>query len=83
MKKKININIEEYSPKNNAKDTGSVSSQIAILNARIKYLTDHVKRNRHDNVSILSLKKIVSKKKRLNKYVVRENLRIKNKSIEA
>ena len=78
MRKKINVNLEEYSPKKDAKDTGNASSQIAILNAKIKYITDHVKRNRHDNVSTLSLKKIVSKKKKLTKYMLRRNSKIKN-----
>lgn len=97
MKKKININIEEHKHKKDSKDTviaqsqigflttkdtGSAQSQIGFLTTRIQRLTDHVKRNRHDNVSILSIKKLVSKKRKLMKYILHKNLKIEDKNIE-
>jgi small subunit ribosomal protein S15 len=57
------------------KDTGSPDVQVALLTDRIKNLTEHLKENRKDNPSRRGLIIMVSKRKRLLKY-------IKNKDIE-
>ena len=51
------------------KDTGSAEVQIALLSARISYLTDHIKANPKDFSSRLGLLKIVGQRKRMMKYL--------------
>jgi small subunit ribosomal protein S15 len=55
------------------KDTGSSEVQIALLTARIKYLTDHAKDNKKDNHSRRGLVLLVSQRKKLLKYLRRTN----------
>ena len=59
--------IKTYSRKEN--DTGSPEVQIAILTERIKYLTEHLKINKKDHSSRVGLLKLVSRRKRLMKYL--------------
>jgi len=54
-------------------DTGSVQLQIALLTVRIKGLTEHLKENKKDFSSKRGLFKMVSRRKRLLKYLQREN----------
>jgi small subunit ribosomal protein S15 len=54
-------------------DTGSTEVQIAILTEEIKQLTGHLKAHRHDYSSRLGLIKKVQERKRLLKYLEREN----------
>ncbi|MCB1146290.1 MAG: 30S ribosomal protein S15 [Leptospiraceae bacterium] len=61
--------IEKY--RKNAKDTGSVEVQVAILTARINELTDHFKSHSKDHHSRLGLLKMVGKRRRLLDYVKR------------
>lgn len=51
------------------KDTGSAEVQIALLSAKISYLTEHLKANPKDFSSRLGLLKLVGKRKRLMKYL--------------
>ncbi|MBP3225038.1 30S ribosomal protein S15 [Campylobacter sp. JMF_01 NE2] len=51
------------------KDTGSAEVQIALLSAKIAYLTDHIKANPKDFSSRLGLLKIVGQRKRMMKYL--------------
>ncbi|MEO0143882.1 MAG: 30S ribosomal protein S15 [candidate division WOR-3 bacterium] len=53
-------------------DTGSVEVQIALLTERINYLTEHLKIHRKDVHSRYGLQKLVSKRKKLLKYLKRE-----------
>ena len=55
------------------KDTGSSEVQIALLTARIRYLTDHAKDNKKDNHSRRGLVLLVSQRKKLLKYLRRTN----------
>ena len=55
-------------------DTGSPEVQIAILTHRIRELTDHVKVHKKDNHTRRGLVQLVSKRKRLLKYLVRKNV---------
>jgi len=57
------------------KDTGSPEVQIALLSARIEYLTDHFKIHKQDHHSRRGLLKLVGQRRRLLDY-------LKNKNIE-
>ena len=50
-------------------DTGSAESQIALFTYRIAHLTEHVKKNRKDNVTTRSLTQLVGKRRRLLDYL--------------
>ena len=54
-------------------DTGSSQVQVALLTARIRSLTDHVKINKKDNNSRRGLVLLVSQRKKLLKYMRRVN----------
>jgi len=54
-------------------DTGSSEVQIAILTAEIKELTSHMKKHKHDFSSRLGLIKKVQERKRLLKYLEKDN----------
>lgn len=51
------------------KDTGSVQVQIAILSARIEYLTEHLKEHNKDNHSRRGLLLMVGKRRKLLNYL--------------
>lgn len=67
-KKKI---IDKF--KTHATDTGSPQVQIAILTEEIKDLTDHLKGHKKDFSSRRGLIKKVGERRRLMKYLKREN----------
>lgn len=50
-------------------DTGSPEVQVALLSARINYLTDHFKTHKKDHHSRRGLLKIVGQRRRLLNYV--------------
>lgn len=50
-------------------DTGSTEVQIAILQARIEQITDHLKINKKDNHSRTGLLRLVGKRRRLEAYL--------------
>ncbi len=50
-------------------DTGSPEVQIALLTARIKELTEHLKEHKGDNHSRRGLLKMVGKRKSLLRYL--------------
>ncbi len=54
-------------------DSGSPEVQIALLTARIKYLTEHMKRHKKDVHSRYGLIKLVGKRRRLLNYLRRED----------
>jgi len=51
------------------KDTGSPEVQIALLSARIEYLTDHFKSHKKDHHSRRGLLKLVGQRRRLLNYI--------------
>ncbi len=55
-------------------DTGSPEVQIAILTARIKQLTEHLKIHTHDNHSRRGLLKMVGKRRKLLDYLKRTDI---------
>ena len=54
-------------------DTGSTQVQAAILTEEIKDLSDHLKRHKHDHSSRRGLLKKVSERRRLLKYLQKED----------
>ena len=54
-------------------DTGSPEVQIALLSARILHLTDHLRTHKHDESSRRGLLKMVGQRRRLLKYLSRQN----------
>ena len=57
----------------NEKDTGSANIQIAILSERIKNLTEHFKKHKHDNHSKNGLIAMVNRRKKLLNYLSKKN----------
>lgn len=53
----------------NKKDVGSPQAQVSVLTARIKEVTEHLKTNKHDNMARRGLIQMVGKRKRLLKYL--------------
>lgn len=51
------------------KDTGSPEVQIALLSARIEYLTEHFKSHKKDHHSRRGLLKLVGQRRRLLNYI--------------
>ncbi len=70
VKKKQKI-IEKF--RTHASDTGSPQVQIAILTAEIKDLTSHLKEHKKDFSSRRGLIKKVNERRRLMKYLERED----------
>jgi small subunit ribosomal protein S15 len=58
----------------NAKDSGSVYSQVALFTAKITHLTNHLKENRKDYGTQRSLQLMVGQRRKLLDY-------LKNKDI--
>jgi small subunit ribosomal protein S15 len=56
-----------------ATDTGSTEVQVAILTHRIKQLTDHLRANKKDHHSQRGLLMLVGRRRRLLRYLNREN----------
>ena len=56
------------------KDTGASEVQIALLTERIKQLTEHCKKFRKDKSSQRGLLILVGQRRRMLKYIQRENL---------
>lgn len=68
-KKKI---IDEF--KLHDKDTGSPEVQIALLTARIKYLTEHLKVHKHDFHSRNGLLKLVGQRRKMLNYLRKKDV---------
>jgi len=56
------------------KNTGSTEVQIALLTARIQDLTEHFKEHKKDHASRRGLLQMVGQRRRLLKYLKREDL---------
>ena len=57
----------------NNKDVGSSEAQISSLSKRIDHLTNHFKKNKNDKHSTRGLLKAVNQRKRLLKYLKKNN----------
>lgn len=64
--------VKDFGRKEN--DTGSPETQVALLTGRINYLTDHVKKNTHDFHTRRGLVLLVSKRRKLLKYLKSKDL---------
>ena len=58
----------------NEKDTGSTPVQIALLTARITYLTEHFKTHNHDHHSRRGLLKLVGSRRHLLDYLKKKDI---------
>lgn len=63
--------IEKYSK--GTGDTGSTSVQVALLSARIDYLSEHLKEHRKDHHSRRGLLMLVGKRRRLLSYLEKKD----------
>lgn len=63
-------------------DRGSAPVQIALLTARINYLTGHFRQHAKDHHGRLGLLKLVGKRRRLLEYLKREDLEAYRKLID-
>lgn len=63
-------------------DTGSPEVQIAILTARIEYLTKHLKTNAHDYHTRYGLTNLVSQRRSMMAYLKRKNIEVYRKLIK-
>lgn len=54
-------------------DVGSPQAQASVLTSRIKEVTEHLKGNKHDHMARRGLIQMVSKRKRLLKYLEGKN----------
>lgn len=61
--------------KQSKNDTGSSEVQIALLTARINYLTEHLKVHKHDFHTRFGLTKLVSQRRKLMRYLKSTNLK--------
>ena len=64
--------INDYKTSDN--DTGSAEVQIALLTARITYLTEHFKSHKKDLHSRRGLLKLVNQRRKLSTYLKGKNL---------
>lgn len=54
-------------------DSGSAEVQVAVLSKRIQHLTTHVQTHKKDHHTRLGLLKMVNRRRRLLKYLERED----------
>ncbi len=64
------------------KDTGSPEVQVALLSARIEYLTEHFKVHKKDHHSRRGLLKLVGQRRRLLEYLKDKDVNRYRKLIE-
>lgn len=64
--------ITDYATKDG--DTGSAEVQIALMQARIEQITEHLKRNKQDNHSLRGLLILVGKRRRLEAYLRKKDV---------
>jgi small subunit ribosomal protein S15 len=55
-------------------DTGKAEVQIALLTARINYLTDHLRVHKKDHHSRRGLLKLVGQRRRLLNYLIKKDI---------
>ena len=64
--------IEEY--RAHEDDTGSPEVQVAVLTRRIAHLTEHLREHKHDYHSRRGLLKMVGRRRRLLKYLQKNDV---------
>ena len=68
--------------KTHESDTGSPEVQVALLSARIQYLTEHFKTHKKDHHSRRGLLKLVGQRRRLLEYLRNKDVNRYRKIIE-
>ena len=68
--------------KTHDKDTGSPEVQVALLSARIEYLTEHFKVHKKDHHSRRGLLKLVGQRRRLLEYLKNKDVNRYRRLIE-
>ena len=58
----------------NDKDSGNSGVQIALLNTKIKELTEHLKTNKKDNHSRMGMYRMLGRQRKLLKYLKKSDL---------
>jgi len=61
-------------------DTGSAAVQVALLTRRIDELTGHLKKHKKDHHSRRGLLRMVGKRRRLMRYLEKNNVRLFNRT---
>ncbi len=64
--------IDEY--RTHEKDTGSTQIQVALLTTRISGLTQHLREHKHDEATRRGLLQMVGRRRRLLRYLNREDV---------
>jgi len=57
-----------------AENTGSTEGQIALFTERINHISGHLKTNKKDHSSTLSLLKMVGRRRRLLNYLAKQDI---------
>ena len=83
----MSINAESKSKvvsefKRSENDTGSPEVQVALLTARIQYLTDHFKTHKHDHHSRRGLLRMVNQRRSLLDYLKKKEIQRYRELIE-
>lgn len=55
-------------------DVGSAQVQVAVLTARIKYMTTHMQQNKKDYASLRGLTRMVTRRRKLLEYLLKNDL---------
>lgn len=71
-KEKVSTTFAEFG--GNAKNTGSIEGQIALLTERINKISEHLQKNKHDFSTHRGLMKMVGQRKSLLIYLSKRNL---------
>ena len=82
MKKNLDKSNIIKSLQKGAKDVGSSEVQIGILTERIKYLTEHFKKNKKDKHSNTGLSKLITRRKKLLDYLNKKEPTVYKKVID-
>lgn len=67
----------------NKSDVGSPEVQVSILTERIREVTEHVKENKHDYMAKRGLMQMVGQRKKLLKYLEKNDFETYKKTISA
>lgn len=62
-------------------DVGSPQVQTSVLTTRIKEITEHLKLNKHDHMARRGLMQMVSRRKKLLKYLEKTNFEAYKKTL--
>jgi small subunit ribosomal protein S15 len=54
-------------------DVGSPQAQVSVLTVRISEITEHLRANKHDHMARRGLKQMVSRRRKLLKYLEEKN----------